>query len=91
MSTHGTSRVSFNSILVRLKGSDTRCANHSYLLFQFHTGSIKSRRKPDTYHEGSWISFNSILVRLKDSVTTVLAIYTRWTVFNSILVRLKDR
>ena len=78
----------FNSILVRLKvkffaGTVSICN-----VFQFHTGSIKSRLR--------WIipqrnrsSFNSILVRLKGRSTPSSG--RGIESFNSILVRLKDR
>ena len=60
----GVSR--FNSILVRLKGDAIHATLLHRFLFQFHTGSIKS--KADMTKGVKEICFNSILVRLKGKI-----------------------
>ena len=60
--------ISFNSILVRLKGFTTATAGARVFLFQFHTGSIKSLRnrfkhantRKFQFHTGSIKSLRSI-------------------------------
>ena len=56
-------KISFYSILVRLKGPAQVSVAHSDNRFLFHTGSIKSPKKPA--ERCLKISFYSILVRLK--------------------------
>jgi hypothetical protein len=82
----GKVKLSFNSILVRLKVRTDISWWYKTTQFQFHTGSIKSIACYKTLFSLS-VGFNSILVRLK-------GYWKRWSwtpyiSFNSILVRLK--
>ena len=80
-------RISFNSILVRLKAKKPIKSPTGRYRFQFHTGSIKSPHW-GVYGLQFYIGFNSILVRLKVSFRLALLAYI-FSGFNSILVRLK--
>ena len=56
--------LSFNSIVVRLKGGHENWSDADYLGFQFHSGSIKSQRHRH-FQRRIGRRFNSIVVRLK--------------------------
>ena len=55
---------SFNSIVVRLKGTRLYRGRGTGVEFQFHSGSIK-REKNEASAKANAGSFNSIVVRLK--------------------------
>ena len=75
----------FNSIVVRLKDMTKERIQGHARMFQFHSGSIKSKR---TYtHALGKLRFNSIVVRLKEQQH--LARPRPRPSFNSIVVRLK--
>ena len=78
--------ISFNSIVVRLKVVRPTVENPQTALFQFHSGSIKSKR---VKRQARWPNrrFNSIVVRLKGICKRPFCISQRS--FNSIVVRLK--